>query len=215
MKIEYHQRVYSLVSLFGIIYFFKKSFIIRYLFQVIWHPHKDVLASASYDNTIKIFREDPSDNDWICVATLSSHDSTVWSLAFDQTGSRLASCSDDQTVKIWKEYPPNNPEGIPTVDNESTWKCVCTLTGFHTRPIYDISWCHQTGLIATACGDDVIRIFKEDDSSDSNAPTFSLINSGEKCHSQDINAVAWNPVVPGLLASCSDDGEIKVWKFSE
>jgi len=181
--------------------------------KVIWHPEIDILASASYDNTVKLFKEDPSDNDWVCIATLASHESTVWSLAFDKTGKRLATCSDDSTVKIWQEYLPNNSEGIPTTDNDSTWKCVCTLTGYHTRTVYDISWCHITGLLATACGDDIIRIFKEDADSDPNAPTFSFISSAERSHSQDVNSVTWNPKIPGLLASCSDDGDIKLWNY--
>lgn len=155
------------------------------------------------------------DNDWCCTATLTSHESTVWSLSFDRTGTRLATCSDDQTVKIWKEYLPNNPEGIPTPDNEPVWKCVCTLSGYHTRSIYDITWCHQTELLATACGDDTIRIFKEADDSNANEPIFNLVASVQRAHAQDLNSVAWNPVIPGLLASASDDGDIKLWMYSE
>lgn len=203
----------------GYIYNCKMSFYNTYLtwiyFQVIWHPTVDILASASYDNTVKLFKEDPSDNDWICIATLDSHESTVWSLAFNKDGKYLASCSDDKTVKIWREYPPGNPEGVPTTDNESAWKCVCTLAGYHTRTVYDISWCPLTNLIATACGDDTIRVFKEDDNSDPNAPTFNLLHTEERAHGQDVNCVSWNKKVPGVLASCSDDGDIKLWKFSE
>lgn len=108
-----------------------------------------------------------------------------------------------------------NLEGIVTEDNESAWKCVCTLSGFHGRTIYDVSWCHLTGLIATACGDDAIRIFKEDEHSDPNEPNFSLIYTVDRAHTQDVNCVNWNPVVSGMLASCSDDGEIKVWSLKE
>lgn len=62
-----------------------------------------LLASASYDNNICIYKEE--DDDWECRATLQGHTSTVWSLCFDATGQRMASCSDDRTVKIWKEFP--------------------------------------------------------------------------------------------------------------
>lgn len=61
-----------------------------------------LLASASYDNNICVYKEE--DDDWECCATLKGHTSTVWSLCFDAAGQRLASCSDDCTVKIWKEY---------------------------------------------------------------------------------------------------------------
>ena len=40
-----------------------------------------------------------------------SHDSTVWSIDFDATGSHLVSVSDDKTMKIWKEYFPGNQQG--------------------------------------------------------------------------------------------------------
>ena len=183
--------------------------------KVVWHPHLDILASASYDNTIKLFKEDEVDSDWLCTATLDSHESTVWSLAFDRTGTRIASCSDDQTVKIWQEYLPGNTQGIVTPGNEPVWKCVCTLSGYHTRTIYDISWCHQTELIATACGDDIIRIFKETPDSNPNEPSFTLHYTCHKAHNQDVNSVMWNPCVPGLLASASDDGDVKIWNFVE
>lgn len=69
-----------------------------------------ILASASYDDTINIYKEDG--DEWVCIGTLASHESTVWSLSFEKSGERLASCSDDKTVKIWKEYRPGNKEGL-------------------------------------------------------------------------------------------------------
>ncbi|XP_058817894.1 probable cytosolic iron-sulfur protein assembly protein Ciao1 [Topomyia yanbarensis] len=180
--------------------------------KVEWHPHEDILASASYDNTIKLYKEDLADSDWSCFDTLISHDSTVWSISFDATGKRLASCSDDQSVKIWHEYKPGNEFGVSCPDNTPVWKCVCTLSGFHSRSVYDISWCKQSGLLATACGDDMIRVFREADGSNSNEPTFELVAS-KHAHSQDVNTVEWNPLVAGLLVTTSDDGDVKLWKF--
>lgn len=182
--------------------------------KVTWHPNMDILASASYDNTIKLYKEDPTDSDWTSFCTLTSHTSTVWSLAFDKTGDRLVSCSDDCTLKIWQEYKVGNEEGVATSDNESMWKCVCTLSGYHDRSIYDVAWCRLTGLIATACGDDMIRIFKESETSTKNEPVFEMLTKIHG-HKQDVNSIKWNPVVPGLLLSTSDDGDIKLWKFSE
>eukprot|EP00058_Branchiostoma_floridae_P018324 XP_002603813.1 hypothetical protein BRAFLDRAFT_124683 [Branchiostoma floridae] len=188
--------------------------------HVTWHPHKEILASASYDDTIKLYRE--ADDDWDCLATMEGHDSTVWGVCFDQSGERLASCSEDKTLKIWQEYLPGNEEGqyptsIQTQGSDPTWKCVCTLSGYHKRTVYDVKWCHQTGLIATAAGDDCIRVFQEDESSPDrrNQPQFSLTATAEQAHSQDVNCVAWNPKEPGLLASCSDDGVVKIWRYKE
>ncbi|XP_056131515.1 probable cytosolic iron-sulfur protein assembly protein ciao1 isoform X2 [Lampris incognitus] len=172
--------------------------------HIVWHPTQELLASASYDNNICIYKE--VDDDWECSATLEGHTSTVWSLSFDPTGQRMASCSDDRTVKIWKGYP--NGGDIP-------WKCICTLSGFHGRAVYDVAWCQLTSVLATACGDDGVRVFKEDETADPDSPVFSLVAHVPKAHSQDVNCVAWNPKEAGLLASCSDSGDIAIWSYQE
>lgn len=75
--------------------------------------------------------------------------------------------------------------------------------------------CRLTGALATACGDDAVRVFKEDESGDPDQPVFSLAAQVTKAHSQDVNCVAWSPKEAGLLASCSDNGEIAIWRFHE
>uniref|UniRef100_A0A182N196 Probable cytosolic iron-sulfur protein assembly protein Ciao1 n=1 Tax=Anopheles dirus TaxID=7168 RepID=A0A182N196_9DIPT len=182
--------------------------------KVCWHPHDDLLASASYDNTIRLYRQDPADNEWEMLDPLESHTSTVWSIAFDATGRRLASCSEDHTVKLWQRYGPDNTLGIPCPAQSAVWKCVCTLAGYHTRSVYDLDWCKRTGLLATACGDDMVRVFRETSDSDPNEPTFELVAAVE-AHTQDVNKVAWHPHTPGTLLTTSDDGEIKLWQYNE
>ncbi|XP_077992547.1 putative cytosolic iron-sulfur protein assembly protein CIAO1 homolog [Glandiceps talaboti] len=183
--------------------------------SVVWHPSKEVLASAGYDDIINLLHEE--EDDWSCFATMKGHDSIVWSLSFDKTGERLASCSADKTVKVWQEYQPGNQEGVPTSNGCSTWKCVCTIQGYHERPIYDIAWCHLTGIIATASGDDGICIFKEDITVNDrrNQPSFDLAVTLKKAHDDDVNSVVWNPTESGLLASCGDDNCIKLWRFKD
>lgn len=73
--------------------------------MVAWHPHKEVLASASYDDTIKIWRED--DDDWYCSDTLQGHTSTVWALDFDASG--------DHIGKLQGGNKENNDDGKLTL----------------------------------------------------------------------------------------------------
>ncbi|NWI88569.1 CIAO1 protein, partial [Pitta sordida] len=174
-------------------------------------PPAQLLASASYDDTVRLYREE--EDDWVCCATLEGHDSTVWAVAFDRDGERLASVSDDRTLRIWRRFGPGNREGVACSGTDPTWKCVCTLSGYHSRTIYDVSWCHLTGAVATACGDDAIRVFEESAGSEEAQPTFSLSAHLPRAHTQDVNGVAWNPREPGLLASCSDDGDIAFWQY--
>lgn len=93
---------------------------------VAWHPTEEILASASYDDTIKLYVDDPSD-DWYCFATLTGHTSTVWSISFAPSGNYLASASDDRTVRIWKRV------------SDYAWECVSVLEG-HDRTVYSVSW---------------------------------------------------------------------------
>lgn len=75
--------------------------------------------------------------------------------------------------------------------------------------------CPLTGALATACGDDAVRVFKEDATADPDQPVFSLAAQVTRAHNQDVNCVAWNPKEAGLLVSCSDDGDISIWRFHE
>ncbi len=79
-----------------------------------------------------------------------------------------------------------------------------------------MDWNHKSGLIATACGDDAIRIFKEDGEENSNSDdqtSFSMLTQVEGAHKQDVNSINWNPKDETLLASCSDDETVKIWKI--
>ena len=87
-------------------------------------------------------------------------------MSFEKSGKRLASCGDDQTVKIWQEYLPDNQEGLTNsnklgMKKDATWKCVCTISGYHVRCVYDVDWNKNNGLLVTAGGDDSIKIFGE------------------------------------------------------
>ena len=126
--------------------------------------------------------------------------------------------SEDRTVKVWREFPPGNPEGVATKGSDPAWKCVCTISGVHERTVYDVDWCHQTGRIATACGDDAVRILEEEEGqpgSPGGETNFSVAATAYNAHSMDVNSVTWNPKERDLLASCSDDGEIKLWVLKE
>lgn len=73
----------------------------------------------------------------------------------------IVSASDDQTMRIWKMYKPDNAQGIPTHNGEATWKSICTLSGFHDRCIYSVSWSKVNNYIASVSGDNSIRIFEK------------------------------------------------------
>ena len=48
---------------------------------VAWHPAEELLASASYDDNVRLWREDV--DDWACCALLTGHEGTVWWVEFE------------------------------------------------------------------------------------------------------------------------------------
>ncbi|CAI4211605.1 unnamed protein product [Parascedosporium putredinis] len=142
----------------------------------------DVLASASYDDTVRIWRED-GDGEWVCVAVLTGHAGTVWGIAWegrerpDGAFPRLLSCSADGTVKVWKlkvdadEDDQGGPApvtlgGIPNTMRRSAredWECEAVLPKVHTRDVYSVAWSPKTGLVATTGNDGVIALYREEE----------------------------------------------------
>jgi WD40 repeat protein len=115
-----------------------------------------ILASCSYDDTIRIWIDDPQD-DWDCTAILRGHTSTVWSIAFSPDGNYIASGSDDRTVRIWKRM------------QQHKWECVHVLEGHHDRTIFSVAWgegkAGSLGWIVSASSDGQIVVYQVDVSS--------------------------------------------------
>ena len=107
--------------------------------MVKWHPSGEFLVSCSYDNSIKIWKEDVEE-EWNCVQTVEAHDSTVWSVDFTLDGSTMISSSDDRSVKIWKVTNPKSTTPKITLSS--------CLTGYHDRTVFSVS-ISSAGYIAT------------------------------------------------------------------
>lgn len=157
--------------------------------HVAWHPSEQILASGGYDNLICLFHNDG--DEWASFATLSGHTSTVWDVAFSASGV-LASASDDTTVRLWKLLP------------DGKWGCAAVLAGYHTRTVYSVAW-SAASLLASAAGDNTIVVFAESEG------VYGVHAASRPAHAQDVNAVAWCPSNPLLLASVSDDGSVRLW----
>lgn len=161
---------------------------------VAWHPREEVyilahishnltnfqlLASASYDDNIILYVDDPQD-DWFAFTTLSGHTSTVWSVAFSPCGSLLASVSDDRTMRIWQRYPKPPVVGANqlvrigqgSTATEGQWKAAYVIPDAHERSIYSVAWCKtppegnsaglpddDRGWIASTGGDGHIKVW--------------------------------------------------------
>ncbi len=110
----------------------------QYIVSLAWHPQKNLLASGSFDCTVKIW--DISTGK--CLHTLP-HDNCIWSLAWSHNGNMLASASYDRTAKLW--------DGL-------TGRCLHILSG-HQNWLWSVSWSKCDRTVITGSHDQTAKIW--------------------------------------------------------
>ena len=108
-----------------------------------WHPSKEVLVSASYDDTVRTWEAD--EDDWSPAQILDAHSSTVWSFAFDSAGHRMATASADSTIRFWRDASTGSPTSVKYEEE-------AVLRGFHSRAILSVDWLQGADVIASGVG---------------------------------------------------------------
>ncbi|OTB14807.1 hypothetical protein K445DRAFT_62182 [Daldinia sp. EC12] len=155
----------------------------------------DVLASASYDNTVRIWREE-SEQEWVCVAALEGHQGTVWGVQWEPKPKgdkfpRIMTWSADRTVRIWTLKEEEDEEqqapqhawgslgGIPNTMRRALkeeWECTAVLPTAHTRDIYSATWSPETGMVASTGSDGIIAIYREEEEGATNDGDVHMTN---------------------------------------
>ncbi|EED88166.1 predicted protein, partial [Thalassiosira pseudonana CCMP1335] len=169
-----------------------------------WGEGDEILLSASYDNSIKVWAEESGD--WYCAATLAVHTSTVWCLGINPGGVRFLSGSEDGSMAIWKMYTATERKRL--------------FPREHAVSSTDGLWNSGHGRIASGGGDNCIQIYREETGgsgagSSSDAPKFAIEAMAINAHDGDVNCVKWYPRDGTSLVSCGDDGAVRIWKYSQ
>ncbi|OAF54189.1 Cytosolic iron-sulfur protein assembly protein [Pseudogymnoascus destructans] len=159
---------------------------------VAWAPSEgdegECLASASYDGTVRVWRED-GEGEWGCVGVLEGGGETVWGVAWEGAAPdsqpaaeseqeadaeapkpkhrRLITCSADTTLRVWKRVEAAEAEsgGIPSTMRAAAqgekWVIEATLPAAHTRAVYAVAWSERTGRVVSCGGDSRIVVYGE------------------------------------------------------
>lgn len=188
---------------------------------VVFSPDGKMIASASADNTIKIW--DSGDGHWI--KTLEGHTDSVYRVRFSPDGNTLASASADKTIKLWN---PNtgellntltghknlvkdvnfSPDGtrIVSASHDQTiklWnkqgKLLKTLYG-HSGEVESVSFSSDSQIIASGSNDHTIKIWSRD----------GILLNTINVYIGPIYSVSFSPDNKTLAAG-SDDGRLRLW----
>jgi cytosolic iron-sulfur protein assembly protein CIAO1 len=188
--------------------------------SVTWHPTEPIVASCSYDDTIRLYYLDQ--DEFSPLSLLRGHTSTVWSVAFEPLLNHpspddpdpsvcLVSCSNDLSVIIWHRtdyYRPPTTASLSILQEppKETWKIAKILPKVHDRVIYSVAW-SKSGLIASAGGDGRVAVYEEVDE------RWRVKAVKEGAHRvAEINCVIFGRPV-NLLWTAGDDGQIKQWRI--
>lgn len=211
--------------------------------MVIWHPSLEMLASCSYDGTVRIWVEDADDwfcsetlaahdstvwsaafdADGRRLATVSAdaslvlweredpprsviganacfkvlaraqhlHDGAIYSVDWNKTNGLIATGGGDDSIRILRPADPMGAKHDSEKENLSASASVSS--GQPGRPGETL----QSGEI-------VMPVSSEG---------CVIMATEMRAHSGDVNRVAWHPTESSVLASCGDDGLVRIWSY--
>ncbi|NEN88578.1 MAG: hypothetical protein F6K48_06455 [Okeania sp. SIO3H1] len=189
------------------------------VFDVAFSPDGETIATASADNTVKLWSRQGN-----LLQTLTSHEDRVFDVAFSPDGETIATASADNTVKLWSRqgkllqtlsdhedtvravaFSPDG-ETIATASSDNTvklWnqkgKLLQTLSG-HQNWVWGVAFSPDGKTIATASADKTGKLWNQQ------GKLLQTLTG----HQNWVNGIAFSPDGK-TIATVSADKTGKLW----
>ena len=194
--------------------------------SVSFSPDGKMLASAGYDNTVKLWNVEGNPQKPISLP----HNKPVFSVSFSPDSKTIASASFDKTVKLWNR--DGTPKGSPLLHSNRVYAVAFNPKGdkiatgdrngtvtiwdlkenkknefknAHNRIIGSLSFSPDGSLLATASQDRTVKIW--------NIDANGIIKNRQRLpHSDivDVDSVSFSR--NSEIATASMNGKVKLWK---